>query len=218
MELEKLQEKGINQKDFFIKKIDKKIEDLFVERYRNLSTNIKELTESFFIDLEIFKKLLKDNQSKKYCKFYYIHKDTYLNIGICFSDNDQCVIIEKEDKLFDLFGETIGDENFINMKNDFENIIGAKLSPHTNEIKDILTFYTLDNIKGYLEKMKDSHPSIYGLKFNMWQYCPTNIDPELAEEFTKRNNRISFCVHALFNKKNNLYSEGDAYDLGNLRP
>jgi hypothetical protein len=217
MELEKLQEKGIDRIDF-IKKIDPEIEKIFVERYRNLGKNINGLTESFFIDLEIFKKLLSNNESKKYCKFYYTQKDASLNIGICFSDNNQCIIKEKEDALYNLLGEIIGDENFINMKNDFENVIGAKLSPHTNKIKDILTFYTLDNIKSYLNLMKELPSPIYGLKFNMWQYCPTNIDPALSEEFTIRNNRISFCVHALFNKNGNLFDEDDAYDLGNLRP
>ncbi|MBP4138309.1 hypothetical protein [Flavobacterium geliluteum] len=220
MELEKLQDKGIDQKDFFIKKIKKEIEDIFVERYRNLGKGISGLTKSFFIDLEIFKKLLKDNQNKKYCKFYYIQKDTSLNIGICFSDNYQCTIKEKEDKLYNLLGETIPDENFIKMKNDFENGLADKLSPYTNKIKDVLTFYTLEDIQTYFETIKNSHPNITinGLKFNMWQYCPTNIDSRLSAEFIKRNNRISFCVHALFNKKNDLYDEGDAYDLGNLMP
>jgi hypothetical protein len=139
-------------------------------------------------------------------------------MGICFSDNNQCIIKEKEDKLFNLLGEIIEDENFIKMKNDFEDVIGVKLSPYTNKIKDVLTFYTLKDINSYLNLMKDLHLNIYGLRFNMWQYCPTNIDPELTEEFTIRNNRISFCVHALFNKRKDLYDEGDAYDLGNLRP
>lgn len=217
MELEKLQEKGIDKIDF-IKKIDPEIVALFVEKYRKIDIN--GLTESFFIDLEIFKNLLEDNQSKKYCKFYYIQKDTSLNIGICFSDNNLCVIKEKEDALYNLCGETIIDEDFIKMKKDFENGIADKLSPHTNDIKDILTFYTLEDIHTYFQTMKNSYPAktIYSLKFKMWQYCPTNIDMRLATEFTKRNNRISFCVNALFNKSENLYDEGDAYDLGNLRP
>ncbi len=216
MELEKSQKKEIDKIDF-IKKIHPEIEKLFIERYRNLGKHISGLTESFFIDLEIFKKLLSDNQSKKYCKFYYIHKDTYLNIGICFSDNDQC-IIKEEDKLFNLLGEIIDDKDFINMKNDFESLIGGKLSPYTSNIKDVLTYYTLDNIHSYFNIIKNLNHNIYGLKFNMWQYCPTNIDTDLEEEFTKRNTRISFCVHALFNKNKDLYDQGDAYDLGNLRP
>lgn len=217
MELEKLQEKGIDQKDFFIKKIDPKIEKLFVEKYKKLG--IIGLTESFFIDFETFKKLLLDNENKKYCKFYLIQKNSFLNIGMCFSDNNQSIIKKKKDKLFNLVGEIIEDEEFIKMKKDFEDGLANKLFPHTNKVKEILTYYTLDNINSYLNLMKDSYlnTTIHGLKFNMWQYCPTNIDRRLAAEFTNRKNRISFCVHALFNKSKDLY-EGDAYDMGNLRP
>lgn len=216
MELEKLKEKGIDRIDF-IKKIDPKIEKLFVEKYKNLG--IIGLTESFFIDFETFKRLLLANESKKYCKFYLIQKDASLNIGICFSDNNQS-IKKKKDKLFNLVGEIIEDEDFIKMKKDFENGLADKLFPHTNKVKEILTYYTLDNINSYLNLMKDSYlnTTIHGLKFNMWQYCPTNIDMRLSAEFTKRKNRISFCVHALFNKSKDLYNEGDAYDMGNLRP
>lgn len=218
MELEKLQEKGIDRIDF-IKKIDPEIEKLFVEKYKNLC--ISGLTESFFIDLEIFEKLVTDHQNKPFCKFYFIQEGVSLNLGLSFSDNEDCAIkikkLDDDDVLYVLDTKLIK-KDFRNMKMDFEKGIGAKLPIHPGNKKDTLISYPLKDINTYLQDMKESYPSIYRLKFNMWQYCPTNIDMRLAAEFTKRNNRISFCVHALFNKSENLFDEAAGYDLGNLRP
>lgn len=221
MELEKLKEKGIDRIDF-IKKIDPEIEKLFVEKYKKLG--ISGLTESFFVDLETFKKLLLDNENKPFCKFYYIQKGVSLSLGLSFSDNEECMIKSDDhvddDVLYILDDNLIIKKDFRNMKTDFEKGIGAKLPLHPGNKKDTLISYPLKDIHAYFQTMKELYPTrtIYGLKFNMWQYCPTNIDMRLAVEFTNRNNRISFCVHALFNKSGNLYDEGAGYDLGNLRP
>lgn len=216
MELEKLQEKGIDHKGFFIKKIDKDIEDLFIGNYKKLG--IDGLTESFFIDLEIFKQLLVENENKEFCKFYYIQKGKSLNIGLSFSDNDKCPI-KSEDKKYILDDKsTIKEVDFTNMKNDFMNDIGAKLPTHPKNKKDTLISYSLQEINHFLELMKESYSNIYALKFNMFQYSPVKKVTILSSHFKARDKRIAFCVHALFNKKNNLYSEGDGYDLGNLRP
>lgn len=218
MELEKLQQKGIDGIDFFKKKIEKDIEDFFVERYKDLGKKIHGLTESFLMELKELNNLVSNNQNKTYCKFYYIQKDNSLNLGICFSNSDQCVIKEKEDALYNLLGETISDKNFIKMKDDFKNGIGAELSPHTNKIQDILIFYTLEEIKYYINEMTKLFPTIYSLKFNMLQYRSTGIDNEILADFAEKNKRIAFCVHAQFNKTGNSYDESDGYNLGNLRP
>lgn len=219
MELEKLQEKGIDQKDFFIKEIHPKIEKLFIEEYRKLL--IIGLTESFFIDLGEFKNLLTENENKPFCKFYLIQKGVSLSLGLSFSDNEECEI-KSDDRVDDdvlyLLDDKIIKKDFRNMKTDFVNGIGNKLPIHPGNKKDTLISYPLEEINNYINKMQESYPTIYGLRFNMWQYCPTNIDRRLAAEFTNRNKRLSFCVHALFNKRKDLYDEGAGYDLGNLRP
>ena len=223
MELEKLQEKGMDQKDFFIKKIDPEIEKLFVEKYQKLG--ISGLTESFFIDLDKFKNLLKENENKPFCKFYLIQKGVSLSLGLSFSDNEDIAIKcnnlddnNDNDVLYVLDDNCVIKKDFRNMKTDFVNGIGTKLPIHPGNKKDTLISYPLKEINNYLNEMENSYPSIYRLKFNMWQYCPTNIDRRLAAEFTNRNNRLSFCVHALFNVGKDLYDEAEGYDLGNLRP
>lgn len=213
MELEKLQQKGIDAIDF-IKKIDKKIEDAFIENYKKLG--IEGLTESFLLDVETFKKILSENKNKEFCKFYYIQKGKSLNIGLSFSDNDECPI-KNDDIKYILDNKSIVKEDFSKMKNDFMNGIGAKLPTHPQNKKDTLISYSLQEINSFLELMEGEYTEIYSLKFNMFQYSPNGKDPKLAARFTERKNRIAFCVHALFNKKD-LYGESEGYDLGNLRP
>lgn len=219
MELEKLKQEKIDVIDF-AKKIDREIENLFVENYQKLS--IKGLTKTFFIDLERFEKVLSENNEKSFCKFYLIQKGDSLNLGLSFSDNEECEIkqnkLSDDDILYSLENDLITKNDFREMKNDFVNGIGAKLPIHPGNKKDTLISYPLQQINGFLELMKGKHPDIYALKFNMFQYSPTNIDPILSSHFTERNKRIAFCVHALFDKKKDLYGESDGYDLGNLRP
>lgn len=218
MELENLQVKGIDRMKFFKEPIKKEIEDLFIAKYKKLG--ISGLTESFFIDLKVFKNLLAEND-KPFCKFYFIQNGLSLNLGLSFSDNQDCAIKinnrDDDDALY-VLDDNLIKKDFRNMKTDFVNGIGDKLPIHPGNKKDTLISYPLEEINHYINEMEKSYPTIYGLKFNMWQYCPTNIDRRLAAEFTNRNNRISFSVHALFNKSDNLYGEGAGYDLGNLRP
>ncbi|MCP2027884.1 hypothetical protein L1276_003044 [Flavobacterium sp. HSC-32F16] len=214
MELEKLQQEKIDGIDF-AKKIDKETENVFIENYQKLG--IDGLTKTFFIDLEIFKEILVDNENKKFCKFYYIQKGGSLNLGLSFSDNDQCPI-KSEDKKYILNDKSIIKEDFTNMKNDFMNGIGAKLPNHPENKKDTLISYSLKEINNFLEQMKGKHLNIYALKLNMFQYSPTDIKHEFSAHFIERDKRIAFCVHALFDKKEDLYGESEGYDLGNLRP
>lgn len=214
MELEKLKQEKIDAIDF-AKKIDKETENVFIDNYQKLS--IDGLTKVFFIDLEIFKEILENNQNKKFCKFYYIQKSGSLNLGLSFSDNDECPL-RIDDKKYILNDKSIIKEDFTNMKNDFVNGIGTKLPVHPENKKDTLISYSLQEIDTYLKKMEDLHASIYALKFNMFQYSPTSIDHEFSAHFTARDKRIAFCVHALFNKSKDSYDESDGYDLGNLRP
>lgn len=215
MELEKLQQEKIDGIDF-AKKIDKATENRFIENYQKL--RIDGLTETFFIDLEIFKELLIKNENKKFCKFYYIQKGKALYLGLSFSDNDQCPI-KSDDKKYILDDKSIIEEgDFTNLKDNFVHGIGAKLPTHPENKKDTLISYSMEEINKYLGEMKKVHPSISALKFNMFQYSPVSADHEFSAHFIDRDKRIAFCVHAIFDKKNNLYSEGDGYDLGNLRP
>jgi hypothetical protein len=215
MELEKSQEKRIDGIDFK-KEIKKEVEDCFIKRYQKLGKDISGLTENFSIDIKTLKTLVSNNKSKPYCKFYYLQKDDSFTIGISFSDNDECIIKKNEDKLYDLSGDIIKDEHFIKMKQNFEVGIGLKLSPHTNKIQDVLTYYTLQDIETFINVMGKSRP-IYRLKFNMLHYRSTGIDNEVLADFAERNNRISFCVHAVYNTEH-LYEESAGYNLGNLRP
>lgn len=218
MELEKLKQKGIDAIDF-IKKIDKDTEDTFIKNYKELG--IDGLTESFLLDVAAFKKALSDNNNKTFCKFYYIQKGDYLNLGLSFSDNEECDIkqnkLADDDVLYILENDQLIPKDFRQMKKDFTNKIGAKLPIHPGNKKDTLISYSLQEINGFLDIMEKEYSDIYNLKFNMFKYSPVGIDHELSAHFTERKNRIAFCVHALFNKKD-LYGESDGYDLGNLRP
>ena len=217
MELENLQENRIDGIEF-IKKIDKEIENLFIKEYKKLQEHVSGLTEDFLIDLGTFKKLLSEHNNKKYCKFYYIQKDKFLNINISFSDNSQSAI-KTEDVIYTLNGEFVKTEVLTKLKDEYASGIGAELVKQTKE-EDTLVYYTLSEINSFIENMEKLHPGINKLKFNMWQYCPTNINGELSAHFTTKDKRISFCVHALVvNPENNkVLAESDAYDLGNLRP
>ncbi|MWB96164.1 hypothetical protein GON26_17515 [Flavobacterium sp. GA093] len=218
MDLKKSQEKGIDEINF-IKEIKPEIEALFIKEYQKLRSKINGLTESFSLDLKTFKQLLSDNQNKAYCKFYYLQKDDFLHIGLSFSDNDQCPI-KTDDVFYSLEGDVIKDTDFAAMVTAFKEGIGAQLQKETGE-EDVLTAYTLKNINDYLTKMERLKLTVYALKFNMWQYCPTDLDQEdavLTAEFTIRNKRISFCVHALFNEASSTFDPVPGSDLGNLRP
>ncbi|GAA6766796.1 hypothetical protein AAFH68_27400 [Flavobacterium sp. CGRL1] len=220
MELEKLKQEKIEKKDFFIKEIKKEIEEIFIKNYEKLGSN--ELTKSFFIDLEKFEKVLSENNEKPFCKFYFIQKDGSLNLGLSFSDNDECPIkikkLADDDVLYVLENDSITPKDFREMKTDFVNGIGAKLPTHPENKKDTLISYTLNEINFYLNEMKKDYPNISALKFNMFQYSPSNIDPILSSHFIERDKRIAFCVHVLYNKSKDSYDEGAGYDLGNLRP
>ena len=209
------QEKGIDGIDFK-KEIKKEIEDLFIKRYKKLGGKISGLTESFSIDLKTLNDLLSNNKSKPFCKFYYIQKDSSLNLALSFSDNQECEI-KSSDALYTLEGELLKEKDLIDMINSFKKGIGSKLVSQTG-MEDILISYSLVEINDFIKKMKESHPTIFALKFNMLQYRSTNLNGEILADFEKRNDRISFCVHALFNKDINPAEESAGYDLGNLRP
>lgn len=219
MDTQELNQKKIDGIDF-IKKIDKEIEDDFIENYKKL--NIAGLTESFLIDLKIFEEILSDNEDKLCCKFYFIQQGTSLNLGLSFSDNEECPIKINnridDDILYILENDSIVKKDFRDMKNDFMEAIGSKLPTHPENKKDTLISYPLKDINSFLHEMKNSYPNIDRLKFNMFQYSPNNINPSLSAHFTKRDKRIAFCVHVLFNKRKASYDQGDGYDLGNLRP
>ncbi|WP_264554016.1 hypothetical protein [Flavobacterium sp. N2038] len=220
MELEKLKQEKIDQIDFFKKIIKKKIEELFIANYKSLG--IEGLTETFLLDLEKFEKVLSENNKKSFCKFYLIQKGDSLNLGLSFSDNEECDIKAKnladDDVLYILENNHITPKDFTAMKKGFVNGIGAKLPTHRDNKKDTLISYSLEEINLYLEEMREKYPTISALKFNMFQYSPTNLDHELSARFTERDKRIAFCVHALFDKKKDLYGESEGYDLGNLKP
>jgi hypothetical protein len=219
MELEKLKQEKIDQIDFFKKIIKKDIEELFMENYKNIG--IEGLTKSFLLDLEIFEDILKNNENKAFCKFYLIQNGDSLNLGLSFSDNEECDIKQKkladDDVLYVLENDSITKKDFREMKKNFVKNIGAKLPIHPGNKKDTLISYSLSEINLFLKEMRLKYSVISALKFNMFKYSPTTLDNELAAHFTERKNRIAFCVHALFNKKD-LYGESDGYDLGNLRP
>ncbi|WP_417940189.1 hypothetical protein [Flavobacterium sp. RS13.1] len=219
MELEKLKQEKIDQIYFFKKIIKKDIEELFMENYKNIG--IEGLTKSFLLDLEIFEDILKNNENKAFCKFYLIQNGDSLNLGLSFSDNEECDIkqnkLTDDDVLYILENDQLIPKDFRQMKKDFMSKIGAKLPIHPGNKKDTLISYSLQEINSFLHFMEGEYHDVYSLKFNMFKYSPTDKDSTLSAHFTARENRIAFCVHALFNKKD-LYGESEGYDLGNLRP
>ncbi|TCN58740.1 hypothetical protein D0809_10345 [Flavobacterium circumlabens] len=218
MELEKLQQEKIDG-ILFKKKIDEEVENHFTKRYKDL--NIAGLTKSFLIDFQEFKNLIL-SKTKKNCKFYYTEKNSLLSLGLSFSDNEGCEIIydttnSDSDVLYTLQGDVFIEQDITGIVGDFDKGLGYKLYNHTRS-KDTLIFYTLDEIEAYIEEMERLYPTITSLRFTMIQYSSTNPENEILADFTDRNNRIAFSVHALYNKSNNLYDESIGYDLGNLRP
>lgn len=219
MNMQVLQHEKIDEITF-IEKIDKKIENLFITKYKNLK--IEGLTEVFLIDLKKFEDILSNNKNKSFCKFYLIQEGTSLNLGLSFSDNEECPIkinnLADDDVLYILENDSIKEKDFREMKNNFMKGIGYKLPTHPENKKDTLICYSLQKINSFLKSMEDLHSNINSLKLNMFQYCPTNINARLSTHFKRRDKRIAFCVHVLYNENNNLYNEGAGYDLGNLMP
>jgi hypothetical protein len=205
----------------FKKRIEKKDEDLFVMKYNVLSQKIKGLIKSFTVDAKRFKELLLANEGKSYCKFYFLEKNNTLNIGLSFSDNIDCPIIDNEDILYvlnnDLFIES-NSVNFNNLVNAFEIGIGSELEQLT-KIKTSLVYYDFDIVDAYLATL-GLHFPLNKLKFNMLQFRNEDLDNIIIPCSIGKDSRISFCVHTLINRQDdkNVLVESDGYDLGNLRP
>jgi len=210
------------EKDFFFsKKIAKKDEELFILGYNVLIRNIKGLTNGFIVNVKRLKELLLTNGDKSYCKFYYLEENNSLNIGLSFSDNEDCPILENEDILYvlndQLFIET-DSKNFSNLVNAFDKGIGSKLVQYT-KAKTTLISYDFEIVDTYITTL-ELHFQVNQLKFNMFKFRTADLNGTIIPCSTGKNDRISFCVHALINSLDdkNILSESDGYDLGNLRP
>ena len=219
MGLEKLQEK-ISKDFFFSKKIKKEEEELFIMRYKVLTRSIKGLTDSFIIDVKRLKELLLTSGAKSYCKFYYLEENNSLNIGLSFSDNEDCPLL-KNDILYILNNELFiktDFNNFSNLVNAFNIGIGRELVQHTNVTTNLVS-YDFETVETYITTL-ELHFPINQLKFNMFQYRSTDLNGNILDYFISKNDKISFCVHALINnvENKNIQAESDGYDLGNLRP
>ncbi|MEA9414475.1 hypothetical protein [Flavobacterium sp. PL02] len=220
MELEELQRKGIE--DFiFKKKINHQEEKLFIMRYQVLTRSISGLTESFLIDAKRLKELLLINYSKSYCKFYYIQKNGSLNLGLSFSDNEEELIQENDDILYALDNELFiktDFKSFNSMIIDFKEGIGDKLVSQTGTESNMIS-YDFEIVDSYIKSL-ELHFTFNHLKFNMFQYRSTDLNGTSLPNFENKNDRISFCVHALVNdsENNKIFAESSGYDLGNLRP
>lgn len=219
--MEKLQQEKIDG-ILFKKKIEENVERHFTKKYKDLG--IKGLTKSFTINLQSFRDII-SNKTKNNCKFYYTEKNNKLGLGLSLSDNDKCEIIfddtdadnPNNDVLYTLNGEYFIKQDIRIMVNNFDKGLGTQLLKITKS-KDTLIFYTLKEIEEYISEMKKLYPTIYSLKFTMIQYSSTDSNDIILADFTDRNNRIAFSVHALYNKNDDLYGESAGYDLGNLRP
>lgn len=205
----------------FKKKIEKKDEELFILGYNVLIRSIKGLTNEFIVNAKRLKELLLTNEDKTYCKFYYLEDNNSLNIGLSFSNNEDCPILENEDVLYilndELFIKT-DFNNFSNLVNDFDKGIGNKLLQHTN-VKNTLVSYDFDTIATYILAL-EFHFQVSQLKFNMFKFCPADLNGNIILYSTDKDDKISFCVHAIINSfdNKNILIESDGYDLGNLRP
>ncbi|CAA9201903.1 hypothetical protein [Flavobacterium collinsii] len=222
MELEIMELKKLPEKDFFFsKKIEKKDEELFIMRYKVLTRSIKGLTENFLVDLKRLKELLLINKGKTHCKFYYLEENNSLNIGLSFSDNNDCTILENEDILYVLNNELFIETDFKIFKdlvNAFDTGIGNKLVKQTNTSTKIV-HYDFETVESYITTL-ELHISVNQLKFNMFQYRSTDLNDLPLPYFASKNNKVAFCVHALINNPENKNPQGesDGYDLGNLMP
>nr|WP_315223937.1 hypothetical protein [uncultured Flavobacterium sp.] len=217
MELEKLQDKGI-ENFIFKKKIKQEEEKLFIMRYQVLTKSINGLTESFIVNFQRLKELLLENGSKSYCNFYYIQNDNMLNLGLSFSDNGE-EPIQESDALYILQNElfiTTDYANFNKLINTFKNDIGKNIKAKT-KLETNMISYDFENVDYYLKTL-DFHFPVNFLKFNMFQYRSTNLNDEILINFEGKNNKISFCVHAIFGNTDKLFGESNGYDLGNLMP
>lgn len=217
MELEELQKKGI-ENFIFKKKIKVEEERLFIMRYQVLTKSINGLTESFLINFQRLNELLLENDSKSYCNFYYIQNGNLLNLGLSFSDNDK-EPIQESDKFYVLENElfiTTDYINFDNLVNAFKKDIGRNIKIETGLETNMIS-YDFETVYYYIKTL-DFHFPVNHLKFNMFQYRSTDLNDEILINFEGKNNKISFCVHAIFSNTDKLFSESNAYDLGNLRP
>lgn len=205
----------------FKKKIEKKDEELFIMKYQVLTKKIKGLTESFPVNAKRFKELILENKDKSYCKFYFLEEQNILNIGLSFSNNEECPILDNEDTLYVLNNEMFIETNFTNFRslvNTFETSIGSKLKQHT-KVTTALISYDFETIDTYMTSL-ELHFSVDQLKFNMIQFRATDLNDIDIPCSAGKEDRISFCVHALINNLENksILSESQGYDLGNLRP
>lgn len=205
----------------FKKKLEKKDENLFIMKYSVLTQKIKGLTESFTVNAKRFKELLLTNRSKNYCKFYFLEQNNSLNIGLSFSDNIDCPIIDNEDILYVLKNELFiesNSANFNNLVNAFEIGIGSELEQQT-KIKTTLVYYDYETVDTYIASL-GLHFSFNQLKFNMLQFRGTDLDDQIIPHSIGKDSRIAFSVRALINRSEDkhILAESDGYDLGNLRP
>jgi hypothetical protein len=217
MELEELQQKGI-ENFIFKKKIKDDEEKLFIMRYQVLTKSINGLTESFLINFRRLKELLLENDNKSYCNFYYIQNGNLLNLGLSFSDNDNGSI-QESDAVYILESELFiktDHINFDNLINAFKNDIGKNIKIQTGLETNMIS-YDFENVDYYLKTLNFHFP-VNHLKFKMFQYRSTDLNNEILINFEGKNNRISFCVHAIFSNTDKLFGESNGYDLGNLRP
>lgn len=204
----------------FKKKIEKKEEELFIMRYNVLIRSIKGLTDRFIVDVKNLKELLLKVEGKSYCKFYYLEESNSLNIGLSFSDNEDCPILEN-DILYILNNELFiktDFNNFSNLVNAFDTGIGRKLVQQTN-VTTTLVSYDFETVETYITTL-ELHFPINQLKFNMFQCRSTDLNGNILSNFIGKDDRISFCVHAIIShpESKSALGESDGYDLGNLRP
>lgn len=219
MGIEELQ--GKFSKDFFFsKKIKKEEEELFIMRYKVLTRRIKGLTDSFIVDVKRLKELLLINDKKSYCKFYLIEKEGIMNIGLSFSDNEGNQNLDN-DALYILdnylFIET-NLENFDSLVKAFDKNMGQKLIQYTNFTTSLISYH-YNTVYNYMTTL-EFHFQVDLLKFNMIQFRSTDLNNTSIVTSMGKEDRISFCVHALINNPENkeMMTETIGYDFGTVYP
>nr|WP_315174306.1 hypothetical protein [uncultured Flavobacterium sp.] len=220
MGIEELQ--GKFSKDFFFsKKIKKEEEELFIMRYKVLTRRIKGLTDSFIVDVKRLKELLLINNSKSYCKFYYLQENKSLNIGLSFSD-DSTENFQTDDALYVLEEELFIEKEaqiFKNMVDIFKNDIGDKISKLINTTTTSMISYDFETVDSYIMTL-ELHMILNHLKFNMFRYRSTDLNGEILTHYIGKDDQISFCVHALIDdsKNDKVFVESIGYDFGTVYP
>lgn len=177
--------------------------------YRNVNTPGR--IDDFLINFENFKKLIEENGSYKYCKFYFLEDYKNLNIGLAFSNHEE-IEPDANDLLYILNHQKhdfVKDPAFLNKRDNFRTGIAQSMSTNYSITMTEVILYELDTVFLYNAFVCHSF-NVTQLKFRMFKY-PNNYPND-----TIKQGRISFAVNPVIAGLND--SQTKSFDAGDLKP